>query len=274
MQSTWGMLLWVMVLCIAGANDQYMGSVPRVMRLQSPTIRNIMLRNASFHALPDLESEVMNIRLRTILVGMPAEIHDGRGPDPWFSGFMKRPVTGPVHIGRDNIVGDGQADRTVHGGSEKAILGYCSDHYGSWRADLQRDDLDDGSFGENIAFTGLDEERAAIGSRYRVGSAVIEVSQPRQPCWKLARRCGLPSMPAKAIANGRLGWYFRVIEEGDAQAGCPVTPCGDPHPTWTIARINRLFFGPLEAARSGLVEALGLPEMSPEFIAICAKRLG
>lgn len=216
----------------------------------------------------------MSIRLRSILVGMPAEIHDEQDPKPWFSGFAKREVAGPVRIGRDNVAGDGQADRSVHGGPEKAILGYCADHYPQWCHELQRDDLRDGSFGENFAFTGLDEETAAIGDRYRVGSAVIEVSQPRQPCWKLARRCGLPTMPAKAIANGRLGWYFRVLEEGDASPGCAVIPCASPHPAWTIARINRLFFGPLEAARIGLAEALILPAMSPEFVAICAKRLG
>lgn len=216
----------------------------------------------------------MSITLRTILAGMPSEIHDGQSAEPWFSGFMKRPVAGAVRIGREQIAGDGQADRAVHGGPEKAILGYCGEHYPAWRRDLQRDDLDDGAFGENFAFTGLDEESAAIGDRFRVGSAVIEVSQPRQPCWKLARRCRLPTMPAKAIANGRLGWYFRVIVEGEANAGCPVERCASPHPGWTIARINRLFFGPLEAGRSGLAEALSLPELSPEFAAICAKRFG
>jgi MOSC domain-containing protein YiiM len=81
-------------------------------------------------------------------------------------------------------------------------------------------------------------------------------------------------MPAKAIATGRLGWYFRVVEEGEASAGCEVIACGSPHPQWTIARINRAFFGPAEQARQGLAEALALPEMSPEFVAICAKRFG
>ena len=216
----------------------------------------------------------MAIHLRTILVGMPAEIHDGQDTKPWFSGFIKRPVTGTVHIGHDQLAGDGQADRSVHGGSEKAILGYCADHYAAWRAQLQRDDLGDGSFGENFAFTGLDERQVAIGDRYRVGSAVIEVSQPRQPCWKLARRCGLPTMPALAIANGMLGWYFRVIEEGEASPGCEVALCARPNPGWTIARINQLFFGPLAAGRAGLEEALLLPAMSPEFVAVYHKRFG
>ncbi len=216
----------------------------------------------------------MTVRVRSILVGLPAEIHDDQSDTPWFSGFVKLPVPGTVHIGREGIAGDGQADRAVHGGSEKAILAYCADHYGPWSSELQRNDLGDGAFGENLAITGLDEEAVAIGDRFRIGSAVIEVSQPRQPCWKLARRCRMPTMPAKAIANGRLGWYFRVVEEGETSAGCEAVPCGRPNPAWTIARINRLFFGPVEAARRGLSEALALPEMSSEFVAICVKRLG
>lgn len=215
----------------------------------------------------------MNAVLRTLLVGMPAEIHDGQGrPDPWFSGFIKRPVSGPIELRSDHLMGDGQADRRVHGGPEKAILAYCGDHYAHWCTELQRTDLTDGAFGENFTLTGLDETQVAIGDRFRVGSAVIEVSQPRQPCWKLARRCQLPTMPAQAIATGRLGWYFRVITPGRVTAGDTLDQVAHPHPAWTIARINQIFFGPVTAAWSGLAEALALPAISPEFVALCRQR--
>lgn len=215
----------------------------------------------------------MTVALRTLLVGMPAEIHDGHGrPDPWFSGFIKRPVSGPIELRSDHLMGDGQADRSVHGGPEKAILAYCGDHYPHWCTELQRIDLTDGAFGENFTLTGLDETQVAIGDRFRVGSAVIEVSQPRQPCWKLARRCRLPTMPAQAIASGRLGWYFRVITPGQVTAGDTLERVAQPHPAWTIARINQIFFGPVTAAWSGLAEALALPAISPEFVALCRQR--
>ncbi len=215
----------------------------------------------------------MPCAVRTVLVGMPAEIHDGQGrPDPWFSGFVKRPVRGPVALRWDNLDGDGQADRSVHGGPEKAILAYFGDHYPHWCSELQRADLTDGAFGENFTLTGLDENQVAIGDRFGVGSAEIEVSQPRQPCWKLARRCQLPTMPAQAIATGRLGWYFRVITPGSVTAGDALVERARPHPAWTIARINQIFFGPPAAAWSGLAEALTLPEISPEFVALCRQR--
>ena len=215
----------------------------------------------------------MSIVLRTLLAGLPQDLHDDQGDgSPWRSGFAKKPVSGPVFLDHDQLAGDGQADRTVHGGPEKALLGYCADHYKHWQTELERPDLTDGAFGENLALTGLDEEEAAIGDRFACGSALIEISQPRQPCWKLARRCRLPTMPAKAIASGRLGWYFRVLTPGMIQAGDVLVRASRAHPEWTIARINRLFFGPPAAAQALLEEAALLPGMSPEFVAICRKR--
>jgi MOSC domain-containing protein YiiM len=215
----------------------------------------------------------MPIVLRTLLVGLPQDIHDDQGDGtPWHSGFFKQPRLGPVYLAHDQLTGDGQADRTVHGGPEKALLAYCADHYAHWQVELARPDLTDGACGENLALTGLDEEEAAIGDRFACGNALIEISQPRQPCWKLARRCRLPTMPAQAITTGRLGWYFRVITPGTIQAGDTLIRASRPHPDWTIARMNRLFFGPSSAAKVLLNEAAHLPALSPEFVAICRKR--
>lgn len=215
----------------------------------------------------------MDPSIRTVLVGLPADITDDQGePRTWRSGFAKRPVHGPVILSRENLAGDGQADRTVHGGPEKALLGYCGEHYRRWKDELGHGRLVDGAFGENLTFSGLDEETAAIGDIFRVGTTLIQISQPRQPCWKLARRCRLKDMPARAIASGRLGWYFRVLEEGTLQAGDLLISAERPNPAWTIARINRLFFGPAAQGRTLLGTAAEITGMSPEFIDICRKR--
>ena len=211
------------------------------------------------------------IRLRTLLVSRPTSISDDQGE--WVSGFAKQPVAGPVELRSDNLDGDGQADRTVHGGPEKALLGYCADHYPLWSSELGQP-FADGAFGENLALTGLSEEAVAIGDTFHLGTAVIQVSQPRQPCWKLARRNHRPDLPAKAITSGRLGWYFRVLTAGVVTAGDTLETLARPHAEWTIARINRLFFGPAAAAGSLLSEAAVLPAMSPEFTPVCKRRLG
>jgi MOSC domain-containing protein YiiM len=212
------------------------------------------------------------IVLRTLLVSQPTTITDDQG-EPWVSGFAKLPVSGQVELRQDHLAGDGQADRTVHGGPEKALLGYCGDHYAQWSSELGQP-FADGAFGENLALTGIAEDGVAIGDSFQLGTAVIQVSQPRQPCWKLARRNRRPDLPAKAIASGRLGWYFRVLTPGVIQAGDNLEPLARPHPEWTIGRINRLFFGPAAAAGSLLSEAATLPAMSPEFLPVCRRRLG
>ena len=215
----------------------------------------------------------MDPSIRTVLVGMPADISDDQGePRTWRSGFHKRAVSGQVMLGRENLAGDGQADRTVHGGAEKALLGYCGEHYRQWKDELGHGRLTDGAFGENLTLSGLDEEGAAIGDIFRVGTTLIQVPQPRQPCWKLARRCRIKDLPARAIASGRLGWYFRVLEEGTLQAGDLLVSAERPNPAWTIARINRLFFGPPAQAKTLLGAAAEITGMSPEFADLCRRR--
>lgn len=161
----------------------------------------------------------------------------------------------------------------MHGGPEKAMLAYCAGHYPLWNAELGRDDLGDGSFGENLSVSGMDERTVAIGDIHRIGSALIQVSQPRQPCWKLARRCGLPTMPAKAIATGRLGWYVRVLEPGEIRAGDRFELCERPSPEWTISRINHLYFAAKATDRAPLADVTTRPGVSLEFITLVGKRL-
>jgi MOSC domain-containing protein YiiM len=180
---------------------------------------------------------------------------------PWTTGFHKSPVEGPIRLGPTNLAGDGQADLRVHGGPDRAVLGYSAGHYPRWNRELQRDDLTGGAFGENLTVEGLAEEDVCIGDAFEVGETQVQVSQPRGPCWKLARRWRLPDLPARVLRTGRTGWYFRVLREGLLEAGQRVALVERPFPEWTIARVNEVAYqtrDPQAAARLA-----GCPLLSP-----------
>lgn len=161
---------------------------------------------------------------------------------PFATGFWKDPVTGPVAVGFTNLAGDGQADLANHGGPDKAVLAYPADHYPDWRESLGMPDLPFGAFGENLSITGQIETDVCIGDVFRVGSAVLAVSQPRQPCWKLARRWKIKDLPARVVESGRCGWYYRVLQEGMVRAGDAVELTERPNPEWTVRRAHRVMF--------------------------------
>jgi MOSC domain-containing protein YiiM len=179
--------------------------------------------------------------LVSIQVGMPqtrgAEGATDPMDRPWTSGFVKEPVHGPVCVGLTHLDGDGQADLRVHGGPDKAVLAYSVEHYPLWREELGISEFPYGAFGENFTITGLDERTVCLGDVWQVGEVRLEVSQPRQPCWKLARRWRRPDLPHRVIENGRSGWYFRVLAEGSVEAGQAMTLLGRPFPKWTIAEV-------------------------------------
>lgn len=160
------------------------------------------------------------------------------------SAIAKRPVAGPLRLGAEGFEGDAQADRRVHGGPEKAVHHYPFDHYAAWRADLGRLPLlaAPGAFGENISTTGLTEGSVAVGDIFRLGGALVQVSQGRQPCWKLNHRFGLPDMARRVQETGRTGWYYRVLQPG------PVSPDDDLQlidrlaPDWTLRRLWRAMY--------------------------------
>ena len=135
------------------------------------------------------------------------------------TGIFKEPVNGRIMARRNNLEGDGQADLTVHGGWDKAVYVYPSEHYAYWRQELPGVPLPYGSFGENFTTEGLDESNVHIGDRFRVGGAVVEVTQPRMPCYKLGIRFKRPDMPKRFHASGRCGFYLAVVQEGQVQAG-------------------------------------------------------
>lgn len=161
---------------------------------------------------------------------------------PWSSGFFKEPVAGPVRVAAHHLDGDGQADLENHGGPEKAVLGYSADHYPDWRRELSLPELPFGAFGENLTISGQTEADVCVGDVWRIGPVVLAVTQPRQPCWKLARRWKLKDLPARVVETARGGWYFRVVEEGVIEAGMPVELVERPNPEWTIERAMRVMY--------------------------------
>lgn len=175
-----------------------------------------------------------------LLVGTPMPF---RGDD--HSAIAKQPVSGPVRIGWDGFAGDAVADRVHHGGWDKAIHLYPQDHYDWWRERKPGHPLFEapGAFGENIASRGMTEAQLCLGDRFALGSAVVEVSHGRQPCWKLDHRFGARDVMATIVKTGRCGIYFRVIREGDAEAGTRMTLLDRPLPDWPIDRIFRLLIG-------------------------------
>ena len=159
------------------------------------------------------------------------------------SGIWKEPVEGPIEAVGVNLVGDDQADRRVHGGDDKAIYAYAVEDYAWWEPDTGP--LAPGTFGENLTTVGIDLNASSIGDRWRVGSAVLEVAQPRQPCFKLAMRMDDVAFPGRFDAAGRPGAYLRIIEPGRISAGdaVAITPAVQPAVT-----IGELFGDELDVA--------------------------
>ena len=157
--------------------------------------------------------------------------------------IFKSPVEGRVAVRRHNIAGDKQSDLTVHGGPYKAVYCYPSEHYGFWHEQLPDMDLPYGMFGENLTTEGLLENDVYIGDQFRVGSTVLQVTQPRMPCFKLGIRFGRPDMVKKFWQSGRPGIYFAVVGEGDVAAGDLIESIAHDPDGITVADVLRLYRG-------------------------------
>jgi MOSC domain-containing protein YiiM len=160
------------------------------------------------------------------------------------TGIFKTPVGGLVKIGRLNLTGDQQADLTVHGGTDKAVYAYPAEHYEYWRRELPDVTFSWGQFGENLTTEGLMEDTLHIGDRLRVGSAILMVTQPRLPCYKLALRFGRDDMIKRFLTSGRSGFYFSVIESGSVAASSEIEVLSRDPNCVSVADIARLYFGP------------------------------
>ena len=175
-----------------------------------------------------------------LLTGIPVPFRDSD-----YSAIAKQPVSGAVRIGWLGLAGDSVADPVHHGGWDKAIHLYPQDHYGWWRERKPGHPLLEkpGAFGENIASRGMTEEEVCLGDRFSLGSAVVEASHGRQPCWKLDHRFGARDVMATIVKTARCGIYFRVLREGEAEAGAMMELLERPLPQWSIARLFRLLIG-------------------------------
>ena len=159
------------------------------------------------------------------------------------TGIFKEPVDGPVRIEHLNLAGDAQADLTVHGGKDKAVYAYPTAHYEYWRRELPETAFSWGMFGENLTTEGLSEESLFIGDQLKVGEAVLTVTQPRVPCYKLGLRFGRDDVIKRFLWSGRSGFYFAVVEPGYARAGNEIEIIERDKNGVSVADINRLFVG-------------------------------
>ena len=179
------------------------------------------------------------MKLISINIGLPRVIKK-RGQTITTSIF-KLPVAGRVRVNRLNVAGDQQSDLTVHGGVDKAVYVYPSEHYAFWHAELPDGDFPWGAFGENFTTEGLLEDAVHIGDRLRIGSAEFTVTQPRMPCFKLALRFDRPDMVKRFLLSGRSGFYLRVTQAGDVAADDIVTYIGHDADRISVADIFRLY---------------------------------
>src|SRR4051794_16593117 len=197
--------------------------------------------------------------LLSVNVGLPKDV-------PWqgktvFTGVFKDPVTGPRRVGRLNIDGDGQGDVAGHGGEQRAVFVYQLDSYRHWERQLGRNDFVFGQFGENFTVDGLSDEEVCIGDRYRIGTAIFEVSQPRVTCYRVGIRMNEPRIPALLVEHHRPGFYFRVLQEGADGPDDKIVKMGDGPERMTVAEIDALLYLPGHS-RENLQRALRIPALS------------
>ena len=198
--------------------------------------------------------------LLSVNVGMPKDV-------PWqgktvFTGVFKDPVTGPRRVRKLNVDGDGQGDLAGHGGEQRAVFVYQIDSYRYWERELGRNDFVYGQFGENFTVEGLSDDEVCIGDRYRIGTAVFEVTQPRVTCYRVGIRMNDPRIPALLVSHRRPGFYFRVLEEGEVQAGDEIVKLASGPEQMTVAEVDALLYLPGHP-RQQLLRALRIPALSP-----------
>lgn len=212
-------------------------------------------------------------QIEAVLAGRALPYAKFNGSPGGVSAIAKQPLAGPVLVGPLGIEGDEQGDPRVHGGPDKALHQYALEHYPAWRAELgARAVLDaPGAFGENLASRGVNEASLCWGDQVRIGNCRLELAQSRQPCWKLNTRFACADMALRVQASGRTGWYWRVLEGGQLQAGDGIYLLARPHPQWPLARVIALLYErELDPAVLRALAALALP---PSWQRIVQRRL-
>ena len=198
-------------------------------------------------------------RLLSVNVGLPHDVTwQGKTVH---TAIWKEPVKGPRMVRRLNVDGDGQGDLTGHGGERRAVFVYQVDSYRYWQNQLGRNDFAYGQFGENFTVDGLSDAEVCIGDRYRIAGALFEVTQPRVTCYRLGIRLNEPEMAALLVRHGRPGFYFRVLDEGEVEAGDEITRVASGPERMSVSEINALLYMPGHP-RNQLERALRIPALS------------
>lgn len=186
------------------------------------------------------------MKIESIQVGTPTDYFQNQQ-----SSINKQPIDGPIYVGVDNLAGDKQADLAVHGGRDKAVYVYPKEHYSYWQQStgllrtprLKLPKNPHGSFGENLTLSGLIEDTVYIGDVFACGEVVLQVTQPREPCWKLAFKFKQKKLPMWVITSGRTGWYMRVLQEGTIESGMTITQVEQGCQDWSVLTCNQLYHG-------------------------------
>ena len=204
-------------------------------------------------------------RIEAIRVGKVARLENaGRGGRGILTAFAKTPIEGAVAVGIMGLAGDAQGNLKVHGGPEKSVYGYPASGYVAWRVEFPELAMRPGAMGENLVIADLDESSVHIGDLIRAGTALLQVSQIREPCNTFAAIHGTTRIVRAMTRSGRCGWYYRVLEAGIVSAGDPHDIVDRPNPEWPVAR-----FAGFAAGRSGTVAALAelavLPGLTPAW---------
>ena len=208
----------------------------------------------------------------------PTQLFAGRAvridDEGQFSAIRKQPVTGPVCITRLGLLGDEQADRRVHGGPEKAVHQYAAENYAKLAARFPQiaDELIVGSIGENISSFGVDESTVCIGDTYRLGSVVLQVSQPRRPCWKIDTRYEITGLTAFIVESGHTGWYYRVLEEGTATPGDALVALDRPAGAVSLETLWHTWHQHRPDI-DGLLALAGAPGLTPAWVRKITERV-
>jgi MOSC domain-containing protein YiiM len=210
------------------------------------------------------------VPLQALLIGPVRPLGQCAAP----SGIDKRPVDRPLFLNLDGFSGDAQGDTRHHGGPDKAVHHYAGEHYPAWTVELGNRDILNrpGAFGENLATFGLTEDQVAIGDVFAFGKAIIEVSQGRQPCWKLNQRFAVPDMAQRVQGSGRTGWYYRVLQTGDVSPRDSLSLLNRAAPDWTIRRVWSAFYVHT-LDRKELEQIAMLPQLADAWRKHAARRL-
>ena len=202
------------------------------------------------------------MKLVSVNVGLPRDVRwQGRTIT---TGIFKQPVAGRIALRRLNLAGDGQADLRVHGGEHKAVYAYPVEHYDWWQRELGHDAFAHGQFGENFTVRGMRENNVCVGDVFEIGTARVQVSQPRSPCFKLDLRMGEEGFLARFHAAQRIGFYLRVLEEGEVGAGDPIVRVTRDPGGMSVLEIYQLRYGGFND-RGRLRRAVGIAALTPSW---------